>query len=150
MPKRKYIVLSSWFGPSKIHTQAVTLTDEWIQAYSTQSELIKALNSTMTEATRLETVTSLRTLAGPEGIGKVMREQNLDIVLAPSDSTLVSFSACAAWPIATVPLGRLVKNGQPYGFFAMSRDGCEELLFRFMGAYHEVFPAVERPSAPFV
>ncbi|OIW25362.1 amidase signature enzyme [Coniochaeta ligniaria NRRL 30616] len=108
-----------------------------------------ACNSRMTEDIRLAAVAALRTLAGSEGIGKVMTEHDLDIVLAPSDSTLVSFAACSGWPIATVPLGRLVKNGQPYGFFAVSRDGREDVLFRFMAAYHKTFPSVARPSAPF-
>ena len=103
----------------------------------------------MSESTRLETAAALRTLAGPEGIGKVMAEHGLDIVLAPSDSTLVTFAACAGWPIATVPLGRFEKNGQPYGFFVMAQDGREDLLFRFIGGYHKVFPAVERPSEAF-
>ncbi|KAB5566751.1 amidase-like protein [Coniochaeta sp. 2T2.1] len=120
------------------------------EPYSSQSELIKAKNSSMTESTRLETVTALRTLAGPQGIGKVMAEHDLDIILAPSDSTLVSFAACAGWPIATVPLSRWEKNGQPYGFFVVARDGRQDLLFKFMGGYHKVFPEVERPSGTFV
>lgn len=89
----------------------------------------------MTDQSRLETVAALRKLAGPKGIGKVMAAHDLDLVLAPSDSTLVSFAACAGWPIATVPLSRLAKNGQPYGFFAVSRDGREDLLLRFMAAF---------------
>lgn len=104
----------------------------------------------MTEELRHETVEALRTLAGPQGMGKVMRERGIDIILAPSDSTLVSFAACAGWPIATVPLSRLERNGQPYGFFPIAKDGREDLLFRFMAAYHQVFPVVEKPSAPFV
>ncbi|KAB5566785.1 amidase-like protein [Coniochaeta sp. 2T2.1] len=119
------------------------------EPHSSQSELIKALNSKMTERTRLETVAALRTLAGPQGIGKVMAEHDLDIILAPSDSTLVSFAACAGWPIATVPLSRLEKNGQPYGFFVVARDGRQDLLFKFMGGYHKAFPEAERPCRPF-
>jgi amidase len=104
----------------------------------------------MTEDTRQQAVAALRSLADEDGIGKVMREQDLDIILAPSDSTLVSFAACAGWPISTVPLSRLKKNGQPYGFFAVARDGREDLLFRFMGGFHRTFPAVEGPCSPFV
>lgn len=104
----------------------------------------------MTEEVHDETVAVLRELSGPQGLGNVMREQELDVILAPSSSTLVSFAACARWPIAAVPLSRVEKNGQPYGFFAVARDGREDLLFRFMAAYHQVFPPLERPSAPFM
>lgn len=129
--------------------QKSRLTVTSCKAYSTQSELIKALNSDMTEATRQETVVALRRIAGSDGLGKIMMEQQLDIILAPSDSMLVSFAACAGWPIATVPLSRLEKNGQPYGFFAVAVDGREDLLFGFMAAYHRVFPAAQMPSGPF-
>lgn len=104
----------------------------------------------MTEETCKEVVAALRQLAGPEGLGKVTREQELDIILAPSTSVLVSFAACAGWSIRTVPLSRRNNNGQPYGFFAVARDGREDLLVRFMMAYRRVFPSVEGPSAPFV
>jgi amidase len=65
-----------------------------------------------------------------------MEERGLDIILAPSDSTLVTFAACAGWPIGNVPLSRLHKNGQPYGFFAVARGGREDVLVRFMTAHY--------------
>lgn len=112
------------------------------EAHSSQSELIKALNNTMTEETGSEVVAKLHQLADLGRQGGAMDLLNLDIILAPSDSTLVTFAACARWPIATVPLGRWEKNGQPYGLFAVARDGREDVLFRFMSMFHGTFKNV--------
>lgn len=76
-----------------------------------------------------------------ETIEAGMRENGVDIVLAASDSTLVSFAAGAGWPIGTVPLGNLDKNGQPFGFFALAPR--EDVLLRFMAAFHRTFQAIE-------
>lgn len=90
------------------------------EPHSSQSELIKALNNTMTEETGSEVVAKLHQLADLGRQGGAMDLLNLDIILAPSDSTLVTFAACARWPIATVPLGRWERMG--------SRMGCSLLL----------------------
>lgn len=78
-----------------------------------------------------------------------MRTQNLDIVLSASDASLIAFSACAGWPAATVPVGNLSKNDQPWGFFALPRDGRLDLLATFMWAFHESFESVQGPTGPF-
>jgi amidase len=104
----------------------------------------------MTEETRGEVVARLRQLADLSREGGAMDVFNMDIILAPSDSTLVTFAACAGWPIATVPLGRWEKNGQPYGYFAVARDVREDVLFRFMSVYYGTFnDVVERPQGLF-
>jgi amidase len=88
----------------------------------------------------------LQRLAGPDGLEKVMNEKGLDLILAASESTLVTFAACAKWPIACVPLGNLTKNDQPFGFFAVAGRGREDTLFKFMGAFHKTFPGICRPE----
>jgi amidase len=104
----------------------------------------------MTEDTGSEVVTRLHQLADLSRNEAEMDVLNMDIILAPSDATLVSFAACAGWPIATVPLGRWKKNGQPYGYFAVARDGREDLLFQFMSMYYDTFKdIVERPRCLF-
>lgn len=77
------------------------------------------------------------------------REENLDIILAPSDSSLISFSACAGWPVATMPVSNLTKNDQPWGFFALARDGRMDLLERLMGGFHGSFDGIAGPRRPF-
>ncbi len=78
---------------------------------------------------------------------KKMDEHGLDIVISTSDANLVSFAACAGWPIGTVPLGNLSTNGQPYGWFATARSGREDVLLRFMRAHHETFPRIDQPRS---
>lgn len=126
------------------------LTDGFIlRAYITQTELIKCLNDTLTTSTHLAAATELRRLGREEGLARLMREQSLDIVLSASDASLISFSTCAGWPVATVPVGNLAKNGQPWGFFVLPRDGKMHLLARFMKSYHEGFEKIRAPPRPF-
>lgn len=117
-------------------------------AYSTQTELIKALEKRLDPEKHQAAVKALSRLAGPDGMDKIMREKKIEIVLAPSDSTLVSYAACAGWPIATVPIGNLEKNGEPYGMFALARHGREDILLRFMAAWHKVFAGAQPPKIP--
>lgn len=78
-----------------------------------------------------------------------MRLHDLDIVLSSSDSALIAFSACAGWPVATVPVGNLSKTGQPWGFFALARNGEMDLLMRFITGFHAYFDGVGGPRRPF-
>lgn len=92
---------------------------------------------------------ALRYLAREGTMAKYMRDQNLDIVLSASDASLIVFSSCAGWPVATVPVGNLAKNGQPWGFFALPRDGRLDLLTRFMRGFHHDFEGIRGPAGPF-
>ncbi|KAI1385137.1 amidase signature enzyme [Hypoxylon trugodes] len=115
--------------------------------YKTQTELIKSRDNKMTEQRHNKVLSELRRIAINE-LEKSMAD-GLDIVLAPSDSTMVSYAACAGWPIATVPLGRLDSNGQPFGLFAIAREGSDDLLLNFMALFEKAFPAPKRASCPF-
>lgn len=56
---------------------------------------MKALNwPVITEESQAATV-ELRRLAGQDGMDKLMDAEGLDVVVAPSDTILVSFAACA-------------------------------------------------------
>lgn len=89
----------------------------------------------------------LRHLAGENGMSEIMRRSgDLDIVLSSSECQLVTYAAAAGWPCATVPLGNWRKNGQPYGMFALSKDGSEETLLRFVNAWGKVFDGVQAPD----
>ncbi|KAF3761421.1 amidase signature enzyme, partial [Cryphonectria parasitica EP155] len=85
------------------------------EPYTTQTELIKALNDTMTSEKYEAAATGLRHLARQDGMAKFMRDVDLDIVLSASDASLISFSSSAGWPVATVPVANLAKNDQPWG-----------------------------------
>lgn len=103
----------------------------------------------MTPSTHLAARTELRRLAQEEGIARIMREQDLDIVLSASDASLISFSSCAGWPVATVPVGNLAKNDQPWGFFALPKDGNLGVLLRFIKGFHGGVEGVKGPTRPF-
>ncbi|KAK5995221.1 putative amidase [Cladobotryum mycophilum] len=111
---------------------------------TTQTELIAAAENTMKAETATAVVPELRRLAGPDGMGKLMSEHGLDIVLTASESTVVGYAACAGWPIATVPLAKLHKNGQPYGMFVLAKE--ETVLLRFMKAWQKAFGAFTPPK----
>lgn len=117
-------------------------------AYTTQTELIASQNNDMSPSTHDEAVSALRKLAR-ETVEATMRSHGVNIVLAASDSNLIGYSSWAGWSVATVPLGNLAKNGQPFGFSAIARDGRVDLLLRFMSAFHATFPAVEAPTECF-
>lgn len=103
----------------------------------------------MTEEKHDIAVSAIRQIARGESMAKYMREHDLDIVLSSSDATLISFSACAGWPVATVPIGNLSKNDQPWGMFALARYGSVDTLLRFMNAFQGSFARVGGPTAPF-
>ncbi len=103
----------------------------------------------MTAETHAEVTAELRRLAGKDGMAKTMEEHGLDIVISTSDASLVGFAACARWPICTMPLANLEKNEQPWGWFAMAREGREDILLKFMAAFYLTFPAVQQPTRVF-
>ncbi|KAI0098492.1 amidase signature enzyme [Daldinia grandis] len=117
--------------------------------YITQTELIKSRDNTMTEYRHREVCSRLQRIALEKGVGKTMKDNALDIILAPSDSTLVSYAAWARWPIGTVPLGRLNGAGQPFGLFALARGGREDVLLKFMALFEKTFPSPPKATCPF-
>lgn len=65
-------------------------------------------------------------------MAKYMSKHNLEIVLCSSDVTLITFSACARWPVATVPVGNLSKKNQLWRMFALARDASVDTLLTFI------------------
>ncbi|KAJ3579509.1 hypothetical protein NPX13_g1053 [Xylaria arbuscula] len=117
--------------------------------YTTQTELIRSHDSKMTEDRHKEVCNELQRLVVEGELGNMMKNTGLDIMLAPSDSTMVSYAACAGWPIATVPLSRTESNGQPFGLFALARENREDLLLKFMQVFERDFPNNVAATEPF-
>ncbi|KAI8306776.1 putative amidase [Colletotrichum sp. SAR11_59] len=116
------------------------------EALPPQLEAALVAATAMTDDERQAAVSDIRRLAGTDGLGKAMREAQLDVIVSASDSIVVGFAGAAGWPIATVPLGNLETNGQPFGLFITAPERREDLLFRFMGAFYATFPAIEKPA----
>jgi amidase len=106
----------------------------------------------MTPATHDEALSAIRHKAREEGMQKLMDDTDthggLDLVLASSDSLLVSYAAWTGWPIGVVPLSRRGSNGQPYGMFALARAGREDVLLRFMKGWEGAFERCKGPVIP--
>ncbi|PTB63049.1 amidase [Trichoderma citrinoviride] len=64
--------------------------------------------------------------------------QDVNLLVAPGDSSLCIHAAAAGYPIATAPIGQLRYNGRPFGLCILARENEEELLLRFMAAYEAV------------
>ncbi|KAI1359944.1 amidase signature enzyme [Xylaria arbuscula] len=117
--------------------------------YTTQTELIRSRDSKMTGDRHKEVCNELQRLVVEGELGNMMKNTGLDIMLAPSDSTMVSYAACARWPIATVPMSRTESNGQPFGLFALARENREDLLLKFMQVFERDFPNNVAATEPF-
>lgn len=76
---------------------------------------------------------------------KIMLENDLDMIVSGSDCGLISFTAAAGYPSATVPLGNQ-NDGSPFGLFLLVRGGREDLLFRFMSAWEESMERIKGPG----
>ncbi|KAI0100918.1 amidase family protein [Nemania sp. FL0031] len=82
-----------------------------------------------------------------EGIDKVMKEHDVNIIVAPSDSPLFLMASLSAYPIAAVPFGNVdfEGNNRPYGLFAIATAHQDALLVEFMSAWEAVAPIRQPP-----
>jgi len=114
-------------------------------AHTTQTELYASLASKLTPERHSAALKALHALANGS-LESVMEAHGLDVIVSASESTLVAYAALAGWPVATVPLGNLKTNAQPFGFFVLARAGRDDILIRFMTAYYGAFGSVKPPS----
>lgn len=110
-------------------------------AHEDQTELIKALEDTTDEDEINQVAQNLHRLAA-EGLLNVFDSPTnpIDIIVAPSDSMLVSPVAAAGFTAGVVPLGYLESCGQPQGLTIAAKAGEESTLLRFMSAWEATFP----------
>ena len=107
----------------------------------------------------------MKIVSRDNGIDKLFREQNLNILAFPMDSLMVFVSAASGitqraihilisswpdryigYPIATMPVGVIPADGRPYGLGIMAQAGREDLMFQFMSAFEAHFPPRDVPS----
>lgn len=75
-----------------------------------------------------------------EAMEKVFEENEIDVLIAPADSSLAHPAATAGYPIAITPLGTLKYNGRPFGLCIVAKAGREDLLLWFLTAFETMFP----------
>jgi len=118
------------------------------EEYPNQNVLLKAANHNITSSEYNEAKSLLQKNALREGLEKVMKQNNLDAVIGPSDGPLASIAAMCGSPVATMPLGRLELNGRPFGLSVTALPKQDTALFRVMSAFEATFPG--RILPPFV
>jgi amidase len=108
-----------------------------------QEWLLRALNTSTEPEDQAAAVLETRRRGGPDGLDKVFKTHEIDIIAAPADSSLCVWASAAGYPIATMPLDTLKYNGRPFGISMVARTGMEGLLLTFMRACEGILG--ERP-----
>lgn len=98
------------------------------------------------------------------GLDKVLDDYELEAIIAPTDSPIYSLASSAGkldlilvmllysyfislgYPIATVPLGRRMTNGRPFGASIVAKANREDILIKIMSAWEATFPKREIPT----
>ncbi|KAL6791503.1 amidase signature enzyme [Trichoderma sp. SZMC 28013] len=111
-----------------------------------QNQLLKAARDPPTRQIYEAVKERMRTVSKENGIDKLFREQNLNILAFPMDSLMVFISAASGYPIATMPAGIIQADGRPYGLGIMAQTGREDLMFQFMSAFEAHCPQRAVPS----
>ncbi|KAK0099948.1 hypothetical protein ONS96_007893 [Cadophora gregata f. sp. sojae] len=111
-----------------------------------QNQLVKASRDPPTQATYDAVKGRMKNISKDNGIDKLFREQNLNILAFPMDSLMVFISAASGYPIASMPVGIIQADGRPYGLGIMAQAGREDLIFQFMSAFEAHFPPRALPS----
>ena len=84
------------------------------------------------------------------GVEKALDENAVDVIMAPSDSRLVSVASAAGCPIANVPLGFAHFNGRAHGLNVIARPRDERALLRVMTAWQRTFSYAFAPPPEMV
>jgi len=82
---------------------------------------------------------------GLGGVEKALDENQVDVIMAPSDSRLVSVASAAGCPVANVPLGFARFNGRAHGLNVIARPRDERALLQVMLAWQGTFPEALAP-----
>ncbi|KAL8808982.1 MAG: hypothetical protein Q9200_003825, partial [Gallowayella weberi] len=78
---------------------------------------------------------------------EVLQKYDIDVVIAPGDCMLNTYSAAGEFPIATMPLSYLDDfNCRPVGLLVMAPRHREDLLIKVMSAWEATFPPRKDPT----
>jgi len=107
----------------------------------------------------LESLAIMKRMAGPEGIDKVMNDNNLDALLAPTGSAAWTIdlingdhfiggssspAAMSGYPAITVPAGFI--NGLPFGISFFGKAFSEPTLIKIAFAFEQINQARRKPE----
>ncbi|KAI0505485.1 amidase signature enzyme [Xylaria bambusicola] len=111
------------------------------ESHPDQNQLIKASRNPPSREMYETVKARMKSISKDNGIDKLFREQDLNILAFPMDSLMVFISAASGYPIATMPLGVIPEDGRPYGLGIMAQAGKEDLMFQFISAFEAHFPS---------
>ncbi|KAM0335643.1 hypothetical protein ACHAQA_000692 [Verticillium albo-atrum] len=98
--------------------------------YPLQDRLEKALTHNYTGEDLKAALAHARKVGRDDGIDKILREYNIDVIIGPAESPMSSIAAASGYPIASMPLGYLDFNGRPFGMAALASANQEAVLIK--------------------
>ncbi|KAI9772633.1 MAG: hypothetical protein M1840_000227 [Geoglossum simile] len=81
-----------------------------------------------------------------DGVDKILREYNLDVIIGPADSDMETVYGISGYPVVTLPLGYLDLNGRPFGLAAITSAYGEATLLRVASAWEKTFSKRRPPK----
>ncbi|KAI0113611.1 amidase signature enzyme [Nemania sp. FL0031] len=114
--------------------------EELPENHQDQDQLLRASQDPPSKEVYETVKERMKSISKDQGIDKLFREKNLNILAFPMDSLMLFVSAASGYPIATMPLGVIPKDGRPYGLGIMAQAGREDLMFQFMSAFEALSP----------
>ena len=141
------------------------------QDHPDQNWLLKGVHNRPSLEEYESDVAYFRRVAGEEGIEKLFKEKDLNLLAFSADCLFFEIASAAGKPfllssplnprlqlfisltltgvpIASMPLGILDYNGRPFGLGLVAQAGGEDLMIQFMSAFEASFPKRGIPSFP--
>lgn len=75
-----------------------------------------------------------------------MRDYDIDFIVGPPTGRFITVIDVAGYPVGSVPLGYARFNGRPFGLCCTTRPNREDLVLKFLSAWHAVFGPPKAPS----
>lgn len=116
---------------------------------SKQDSFYNMLSSNMTQE-RFSSGLAILRKAARSGIDKALSENEIDVIIGPSDGMFASMASAAGYPVASIPLGFANFNGRAFGVQVLARSGEEDKILRAMSAWEATFPGSRQPPPSLV
>ncbi|KAH6627164.1 amidase signature domain-containing protein [Chaetomium sp. MPI-SDFR-AT-0129] len=110
-----------------------------------QDGFIKARDQNTSSEVYNRHLEHLRHVARDQGIERVLKTYDVDVILGPTDSGLTSMATGGGYPLCGMPLSYLDYNGRPFSVSAITRRGRDDLLIKVMSAWEATFPQRRPP-----
>jgi amidase len=111
-----------------------------------QQQLENSLKSTLTDETRSQIVSFLRSTAKDNGFDRIFAETGAEVLMGPLDARVVTVAAAAGYPCGVVPLGYADNlNGRAYGMAVVAKSGNEGKILEVMSAWEATLPGRKPP-----